>query len=141
MEMIPDELICKKLFIRGAILLSNIFDDINHAKFFCIIGENPDEIIGHFFINSNINPILLGKQAILDVQYPIYKEDYPFLKYQSYLDCHTLQKVKKKVLLDSYKNNKTFLKGVLTTEHLNDILGMVRASDLFTPREKREFFS
>lgn len=46
---------------RGSILLSDSFEDIDHAKFFAVIGVYEDCIAGFFFINSRIHPIIESK--------------------------------------------------------------------------------
>lgn len=43
------------LIERGQILHSDIFDDIDHPKFFVVIGVSDKEVAGFFYINSNIN--------------------------------------------------------------------------------------
>lgn len=40
---------------RGQILYSDIFEEIDHAKFFVVIGVTEDAIAGFFYINSEIN--------------------------------------------------------------------------------------
>ena len=49
--ILPNSLLIK----RGVILHSTIFEYIDHGKFFVIIGEDEENYIGLFFINSNIN--------------------------------------------------------------------------------------
>ena len=43
------------LIKRGNIFLSGHFDNISHEKFFVIIGEDENDFVGFFFINSAIN--------------------------------------------------------------------------------------
>ena len=40
---------------RGCILHSAEFAQIDHGKFFAIIGEDGDNVVGAFFINSKIH--------------------------------------------------------------------------------------
>lgn len=61
---IPDFLIESKID-RGTILHSTMFEDIDHGKFFVIIGVNAEYVAGFFFINSNINKYIMGKQEQL----------------------------------------------------------------------------
>lgn len=70
---------------RGTVLLSDSFEDIDHAKFFAVMGVYRDFIAGFFFINSRIHPVIQSKPAHFAMQYPLRKIDYPFLRYDSFL--------------------------------------------------------
>ncbi len=54
---------------RGSILLSDSFEDIDHAKFFAIVGVYEDRIAGFFFINSRIHPIVQAKPEQFIMQF------------------------------------------------------------------------
>lgn len=56
---------------RGSILLSDSFEDIDHAKFFAVIGVYQNILTGFFFINSRIHPILMAKPEQFAMQYQI----------------------------------------------------------------------
>ena len=71
---IPNSLIESKID-RGVILHSTMFENIDHGKFFVIIGVNADYVAGFFFINSKINIHIEGKQEQLDMQYPLRKKE------------------------------------------------------------------
>lgn len=73
---------------RGTILHSTFFEEIGHGKFFAVMGISQDSVAGFFFINSNIHPAIFGKPEQLALQYPLKKEHYSFLKYDSFL-CAT----------------------------------------------------
>lgn len=45
--------IARLAIVRGAILLGH-FDDIDHQKFFVVIGENENQLIGFFFQYSQL---------------------------------------------------------------------------------------
>ena len=51
-----DSLVC-----RGQILHSDIFEDIDHAKFLVVIGVSDESIAGFFHINSKINRFINNK--------------------------------------------------------------------------------
>ena len=72
---------------RGCILHSNDFDKIDHGKFFAIIGEDGDNVVGAFFINSKINSFIFSKPKMLNLQYLLSCRKYTFLNYDSYLCC------------------------------------------------------
>ena len=40
---------------RGTILHSTMFQNIDHGKFFVIVGVSKDYVAGFFFINSRVN--------------------------------------------------------------------------------------
>lgn len=132
---VPNSLVIR----RGVILHSTIFKQIDHGKFFVIIGEDEKNYIGLFFINSNIS-FFNSKPALLKMQYPICKKDYNFLKHDSFLCCTEITTLNKKELSISISNKITMVKGFLQDEHLKDILNLVRTSNLFSDKEKKTFF-
>lgn len=128
------------LFIdRGGILHSDAFDNIDHGKFFVVIGKNDDGYVGFFFINSNINPIN-QKPEQMKMQYLLRRSDYGFLRYDSYLCCTEITTIEKGRLDKSLAEGRTIIKGVLKSEHVEEVLKMVRESKLFTKVEKETFF-
>ena len=51
---------------RGAILHSYMFRNIDHGKFFVVVGVSEDKVAGFFFINSQINKFLFRSQDLLN---------------------------------------------------------------------------
>ena len=125
---------------RGQILHSENFVDIGHGKFFVIIGITDDSIVGFFFINSNVNKYLFNKPELLAMQYPMRKEDYGFLRYDSFLCATKILKLNKQDIVSGLQNGTVQIISQLMQEHLDDVLTMVRNSDLFKEREKRLLF-
>ena len=125
---------------RGTILLSDSFEDIDHAKFFVIIGINGDKIAGFFFINSRVHPIIMGKQEAFSLQYPLRKSDYSFLHYDSFLGANEVHTRSVSALSKSMEIGQTSIVGFLTEGDLNAVLEACRNSPLFSEAEKREFF-
>lgn len=125
---------------RGSILLSDSFEDIDHAKFFAIIGVYNDIIAGFFFINSRIHPIIMAKPEQFAMQYQLSKGDYSFLRYDSFLGANELQTRPISSLTKSMQDGQTSIVGQLTDSDLAAVLEACRNSDLFTPKEKRQFF-
>jgi hypothetical protein len=125
---------------RGSILLSDCFEDIDHAKFFAVIGVYDDCIAGFFFINSRIHPIVQSKPDHFAMQYLLRKKDYPFLHYDSFLGANEIQTRPVSVFAASIKNGQTSIVGHLTDEDLTAVLEACRESDLFSAKEKRSFF-
>lgn len=130
----------EKLIERGVILHSDIFPDIDHGKFFVVVGIDEDFVAGFFFINSNINRAIWNKQDQLDMQYPMRKIDYGFLRYDSFLCATNIVTRSRKDLSESIQGNRTSVAGHMKQEHLEDVLEMVRNSKLFSKNEKKRFF-
>jgi len=125
---------------RGQILHSDNFTDIGHGKFFVIIGVTEDLIVGFFFINSNINRYLLDKPEQMAVQYSMLKRDYKFLHHDSFLCATKILKLKKTEIIAGLQEESVTIIDALKPEHLEEVLDMVRNSDLFKETEKRQFF-
>lgn len=125
---------------RGAILLSDSFSDIDHAKFFVIMGVYDDIVAGFFFINSRIHPIIESKPAQYAMQYSLRKKDYPFLKYDSFLGANELQTRPVSALILSMQDGHTSVVGNMTNEDMITVLEACRKSKLFTIKEKKRFF-
>lgn len=125
---------------RGSILLSDSFQDIDHAKFFAVVGVCQDKIAGFFFINSRIHPIIESKPEQFAMQYLLRKSDYAFLKYDSFLAANELQTRPVSVLARSMQDGQTSIVGQLTDQDLSAVLEACRNSRLFSAKEKRQFF-
>lgn len=125
---------------RGTILLSDSFADIDHAKYFVIIGVFEGKIAGFFFINSRIHPIIFNKPTQLEMQFLLKKQDYDFLHYDSFLGANEILIRDVTVLSESIKEGQTQIIGHLLEKDLLLVLEACRNSDLFSPKEKRQFF-
>lgn len=125
---------------RGAILHSEMFEEIDHGKFFVIVGISGDCVAGFFFINSNIHPSLYRKPEQLALQYPMRQADYPFLRYDSFLCATNIITRKRSDLAKSIQNGISQIIGTLKPEHTEEILDAVRNSRLFSKHEKEQFF-
>ncbi len=133
------EILLKQGIQRGSILLSDSFEDIDHAKFFAVMGVYQDDVAGFFFINSRIHPIIMDKPEQLAMQYQMRKHDYDFLRYDSFLSANELQTRPVDILVQSMKEGHTDIVGQLTHKDLNAVLQICRECDLFTAKEKRRF--
>lgn len=136
---LPPELL-RQSIERGTILLSDSFEDIDHAKFFAVMGIYDNCIVGFFFINSRIHPIIESKPGHFAMQYLLSKKDYPFLRYDSFLGANELQTRPIDSLVKSMKNGQTIIVGHLTDRDLAAVLDACRQSDLFSAKEKRQYF-
>lgn len=136
---IPKSLVGSVVVSRGQILLSDIFDDIDHKKFFVIVGVTEDEVAGFFYINSGINRFVNKKPEQLQMQYPIYCRDYQFLDHDSYICATNIEKRPKSEIADSIIARRTKIIANLKSEHLEELLEKVRSSRLFSPIDKKRF--
>lgn len=125
---------------RGAIILSSIFSNIDHDKFFVIIGVDEENIAGFFFINSNINFKINNKPEQLDLQFEINNRDYSFLDHTSYICATEVMKISKNTLVESLQSGLSKKVGQLTTEDTDNILNKVRESKLFSNITKIKYF-
>lgn len=126
---------------RGTVFHSTIFEEIDHGKFFVVIGENDNELVGFFFINSWVNDFIQRKPEMAKLQFPIAQSDYNFLSHNSFLNCSALTTIDKRKLSDSIASGETTIKGQLTNNDIDAILGKVRESKLFSKIEKETFFA
>ena len=117
-----------------------MFDDIDHGKFFVVIGVTDEEVAGFFYVNSNINSNVITKQEQYAMQYKILAQDYAFLKYDSYINATNIITRSKKELSESISAGRTTLVDSLQDKHLDELLKKVRESRLFSKFEKRKFF-
>ena len=124
---------------RGDILLSE-FDGIDHQKFFAIMGVSEDKVCGFFFINSNINRAIFNKLEQLNLQYPLLRRDYDFLKYDSFLCASSLIERRLSDISEGIKNRTTKVVGKMKEEHVIEVVEMVRASKVISDRHKKMFF-
>ena len=136
---LPSELV-KILVERGQILYSNIFANIDHPKFFVVVGVTEDVVAGFFYINSRINTNVNTKEEQLRLQFPISKDDYDFLSHDSYISATNVVTLPRDVIVRSMQSGQTLIKGKLLDNHMNDILNKVRSSRLFSKITKDRFF-
>lgn len=135
---IPSTLIEKQICC-GTILHSTMFENIDHGKFFAIIGVSHDYVAGFFFINSRVNIHIEGKQAQLDMQYPLKKEDYSFLHHDSFLCATKIEKIERSKLAQTIISGVTTIIGNMKTEHMDELLEKARESILFSKIQKKQF--
>jgi len=131
--------LAKSAIIRG-VILHGYFKNIDHPKFFLIIGEHEDDLCGLFFVNSNINFFTKKHPEFFEMQMLIRKSDYHFLDYDSFIDATKIRTLNKKSIATDICNQKTQIKGSLTENDLDMLLDAVRASKLFSKIEKDHFF-
>ena len=140
MMEIPPSLI-EHTIRRGTIIHSYGFTDIDHGKFFVVVGISDHCLVGFFFINSAINKMIFGKQRLLNMQYPMKQADYPFLRYDSFLCATNIMTIEKSTLAVDIADGTASIVGEMQEVHMSELLSAARESDLFTDYEKATFFS
>ena len=115
---IPVEILAENGIKRGVILHSNIFDDIDHGKFFVVVGVTKDYIAGYFFINSNIHKYIQSKPEQLDMQYIMKHSDYDFLRYDSFLSAVKVNEISCERLAISMLKGITRIAGQIGRAHV-----------------------
>ena len=136
---LPDKAIEQQI-VRGAILHSTMFEDIDHGKFFVIVGVTQESVAGFFFINSAINRAVMGKPEQLAMQYPMRRADYPFRKYDSFLCATTIVKRPRSHIVRTMQDGTTRFVGTMLDRHMDELLQAARASRLFSKADKETFF-
>lgn len=130
----------EEVVARGQILHSDIFEEIDHAKFFVVIGVSEDAIAGFFYINSEINRFINTKPEQLRMQYPLSAKDYGFLAHDSYICATDVKELPKADIVRSIEKKRTKVIDTLRPEHLEELLDKLRVSKLFSRVEKRRYF-
>lgn len=125
---------------RGTILHSTMFENIDHGKFFVIVGVSEEYVAGFFFINSKVNIHIEGKQAQLDMQYPLRKQDYSFLHHDSFLCATRIEKIERSRLAETIASRVATIIGNMKNEHMDELLEKARESILFSKIQKKQFF-
>jgi len=109
-------------------------------KFFIVVGESETHVVGYFFINSKINGFVQRNKALFEMQMPIKRADYPFLRYDSFVGAHELNKIDNSALSSELSTGETTIKGCMKFEDMDRLLEAARASDLFSQYEKDTYF-
>jgi hypothetical protein len=127
---------------RGAIFISGAFKHIDHRKFFVVIGENEAQLVGFFYINSNVNPYIASNPERMAMQMYIKHASYPnFLTHGSFIDAHKLVKISKSDLTRQISSGEAKYCGELTSDDLMLLLENLRASPIYSKVEKSIFFT
>ncbi len=105
-------------------------------KYIVIVGFTPEGIaIGALLINSHLTQSKRS-QEFLDCQYLLLRRTYPtILDYDSWLDCSDIFELSK----DKISERKARLKGHLTEEDKERVLGILRTTDMIDNITKRRF--
>jgi hypothetical protein len=125
---------------RGVVLIAS-FKGIAHKKFFVLIGEGEDEVVGFFFINSSMSRYVEQVEDFMAMQMHIKRTCYPeFLTHDSFVSAHKMTKIHKGELIRQIQAGQARYCGELTQDDLAMLLSSVRNSVLFPESYKNTFF-
>lgn len=63
----------------------------DRVKYVVVVGISTDyALVGSLLVNSKINTIFKNTEGLQNSQVPLKKDDYSFLKHDSYLDCSSI---------------------------------------------------
>ncbi len=107
--------------------------DDSRNKFFIVLGfDNEGNVIGGVVINSNINPNL--PSYITDYLLPVKVEQFPFLKYDSFVNCSNIIVAQKtKFTAHTYRGTVSNI-GILQT-----IISTVQESPTVNRKQLKNF--
>lgn len=124
---------------RGTILHYTGFQNIDHGKFFVVLGVYNERIAGFSFINSSINPRVIRGHEQLELQYPMRPCDYPFLDHLSFLCASDIEQYEISDLISQYDSGKVKVISQMKPEHLQEILEACRNSRIIRKADKKRF--
>lgn len=105
-----------------------------------ILGINDGQaLIGHLFINSNINLHFLNSDELRNLQIELNSAGRDYLEHTSYLDCSDLHKLSLEDLRQNYEQDSQILLGHMSAEDLTQALEKVRGARTIPPKIKRLF--
>lgn len=128
-----------RIIERGVILHYAGFRDIDHGKYFVVLGVFNDKIAGFSFINSNINQHIIKEQEQLELQYPMRPCDYPFLRHLSFLCASDIERYDVSELIRHYESGEVKVISNMKPEHLNEVIEMCKASRIISNADKKRF--
>ena len=91
------------------------------------------------FINSEIHPSLYHKKHLLELQYPVRKENCQFLKYDSFINCAYTNILIVEDIIHDITTKKSQIIGTLIEEDINEIRRLIVNSGLLSQSEITEF--
>jgi len=132
-----------KLSLTKGAIFFNKFDNIDHPKFFIVVGLSKDKIFTcSVYINSNIPPAIMKRQALLDLQVPIKGSKYSFLTHDSFVCCSTPLPIETVNIQKWIEESKTCsIKGQLDEEDLENVTTTLINSGLFSDEEIELYFT
>ena len=118
-----------------------IFDqNTQKDKFIVILGIDTHKIIvGSLYINSEINPNVIRTKEQKSRQFKLKCSDYPFLKYDSYIDTSYIQKRRYANLIDILVAKKGVWQGEIKERDFDYLRSIMSVSRIISTADKRDF--
>lgn len=119
----------------GAIFLGPM-EGVDHPKFYVVAAVSGNRILAcSVLINSQINPFILRRPALLKLQVQINPADYGFLEHVSYINCASPLKGQ----LVRFDNPSFSYKDQLLDADLENVRNCIKSSGLLTEEEIQLF--
>jgi hypothetical protein len=130
----------KQTLSKGNVF-SGKFKDIDHKKFFIVIGISCKKIcFCSVYINSNIPKYIYSNQQLLNLQVNIKGSKYTFLKYDSFVACNSPLQYNVNDLIAWINEGICEYVGNIDEEDLDNIITTVVNSGLLTKNETDLYF-
>lgn len=121
----------------GAVFLGPM-DGVDHNKFFIIAGISGNRILAcSVLINSTINPFIMRRPHLLELQVMIRPDEYSFLSHDSFINCSNPITGQ----LIHFDDPKFQFKGQLTENHTQEVQQKIIESGVLTTEEVATFFN
>lgn len=130
-DLVPGRIIELRLNGSDGLILKSQYP--SRLKYLVVLGVDSDRFIfGNVLINSDDYGFT---DEMADHQYPIYEKDYiGLLEHKSYVDCSHIFPIER-TRLKKFGINK----GMMKESDFQDILKVIRDSELISPKEKKLF--
>ena len=108
------------------------------CKIFIIIGVRDDHaLVASLYVNTSINPNVNFNEYMKSLHILLKQIEYPFLQYDSYLDCAHLIEKDKNTLQDELTKDIKTLVGEIQEPQLSHIINLVRSARTIETKKKR----
>jgi hypothetical protein len=136
-----NENLLKCLVTKGSVFLNQFNIPEDHKKFFIVAGHSPDKIMTcSVYINSNIHPVILKNQFLLNLQVNIKGNKYSFLRHDSFVCCSTPLFIATQNIMEWINKNQCTYIGNIDDEDLGNIIQTLIQSGLLTEEEIELYF-
>ncbi len=142
-DLLPEDQslsLAQKLLIPGCVIKAFVKDtNPPKIKYYIVLGKiNEGILLASFYINSNLNGIIMRSPVLSDLQHLIRKNNYSFLSYDSYVDCSKLNQHSFSEVLNQVKHNPVIVVGQITREDFNIVVEMMKRSPNISKIHLRE---
>jgi hypothetical protein len=130
----------KSTLSKGNVFIGE-FEEIDHKKFFIIIGITTEKVsFCSVYINSKIPKFMFSNETLLNLQVNIKGSKYDFLKYDSFVSCNRPYMYDVSDLVCWIDNGKCKYVGDIDNEDLENITTTVINSGLLIEKDIKTFF-